>query len=216
MIWALADGTEYTDCRESAEVDQVSGRLRTVTVDVNINTILRVIEDGCHSSIWKLADDLHIPRMLIQRILTMELGMKYISSMWVPHLLQIKEIECRHSVCLENLSRISYDPNFLSRAITVDESWIYHYNPKTKHESEAWLHSGKSRMKKVCQLKVAGKVMLVAFTCQGMVHQHVCPSKTWISKKYYKMVPERLIGHIWQKWSELLRRWILRQDNARP
>ncbi len=55
---------------------------------------------------------------------------------WVPHFLRAKEIECRRSVCLENLAQISQDPGFVLHVITADQSWIYHYNPKTKCESE--------------------------------------------------------------------------------
>ncbi len=44
------------DGKESAE---------TVVTEVNINTVSVVIEDDCRSSILKLADDLHIPRMSI-------------------------------------------------------------------------------------------------------------------------------------------------------
>ncbi len=55
----------------------------------------------------------------------------------VGHILLAEEMELYHSVCLENLARISEDPDFLFRVITVDESLIHHYSLKTKCESEA-------------------------------------------------------------------------------
>ncbi len=67
-------------CREFAETEHVGGCPRTVVIDVNIGTVLGAIEEDCHPCIQKLADDLHIPRMSIQRIFTKELGMKRVCS----------------------------------------------------------------------------------------------------------------------------------------
>ncbi len=52
------------------------------------------------------------------------------------------------------------------------------------------------------------------FDCRGLVNSYICPPKTQISKEYYKFVLEGLLDHIWWKWPELLRWWILHQDNA--
>jgi hypothetical protein len=35
------------------------------------------------------------------------------------------------------------DPNdFLSRFVTLDETWLYHYDPETKQQIMEWRHSG--------------------------------------------------------------------------
>ena len=40
------------------------------------------------------------------------------------------------------------DPNdLLSRLVTMDETWLYHYGPGTKQQSMEWRHSGLSRPK---------------------------------------------------------------------
>ncbi len=57
----------FTDGRESAEIEHVGGRDRTDMIDVNINTVSVILEDDPHSSICKIADDLHILRMSIPR-----------------------------------------------------------------------------------------------------------------------------------------------------
>ncbi len=97
----------FKDGRESVETQHVGGGPRTVMTDVNINTVSVVIEEEHHSSIWKLADDLHIPVMSIQWILTKELRMKRVCLMWVPHFLHAKEIVCRCSV-VWNIWHISH------------------------------------------------------------------------------------------------------------
>ena len=41
------------------------------------------------------------------------------------------------------------DPSdFLSRLLTMDETWLYHYDPETKQQSVEWRHSGSHRPKR--------------------------------------------------------------------
>jgi len=47
------------------------------------------------------------------------------------------------------LEFIRRDPNdFLSRLVTTDKTWFYHYDPETKQQSMEWRHSGSPRPKK--------------------------------------------------------------------
>jgi len=56
------------------------------------------------------------------------------------------------------------DPNdFLSRLVTMDETWLYHYDPETKQQSVEWQHSGSPRPKKFRLQKSAGKVLASIF-----------------------------------------------------
>ncbi len=45
MIRLFADGIEHLQMAEAAETTHVGARLRTVTTDVNINTMSAVIEE---------------------------------------------------------------------------------------------------------------------------------------------------------------------------
>jgi len=41
------------------------------------------------------------------------------------------------------------DPNdLLSRLVTMDETWLYQYDPEIKQKSREWWHSGSPRPKK--------------------------------------------------------------------
>ncbi len=127
----------FTDGKKSSEVEQVGGRQRIVAMDVNINTVSVVIEEDCHSSIRMLADDLHILRMSIQCILTKELKMKPVSSIWALHFLRAEEMEHHRLLCSKNLLQISQDPDILFRVIAVDKFWIHHNNPPL-NVSQRW------------------------------------------------------------------------------
>ncbi len=61
MIRPFADGIEHLQVAESAEIERVGERLKTVMMDVHINTVSVMIEGDCHSSIRMLVNELHIP-----------------------------------------------------------------------------------------------------------------------------------------------------------
>jgi len=56
------------------------------------------------------------------------------------------------------------DPNdFLSRLLTMDETWLYQYDPETKQQSMEWRHSGSPRPKKFRVEKSTGKFLASIF-----------------------------------------------------
>jgi len=57
-------------------------------------------------------------------------------------------------VVLANLEFFQRGPNdFLSRLVTMDETWLYHYDLETKQQSMEWRHSGSPRPKKNSECK---------------------------------------------------------------
>jgi len=51
------------------------------------------------------------------------------------------------------------DPNdFLSRLVTMDETWLYHHDPEAKQQSMEWRHSGSPRPKKFRVQKIRWKI----------------------------------------------------------
>ncbi len=59
--------------------------------------------------------------------------------------------------------------------------------------------------------------MLCAFfDAEGVIHQHVAPPKTKINAVYYAQVLKLLQKRINKKTLEIVRLWILHQDNVRP
>jgi len=56
------------------------------------------------------------------------------------------------------------DPNdFLSRLVTMDETWLYYYDQKTKQQSMEWQNSSLPHPKKFRVQKSAGKVLASIF-----------------------------------------------------
>jgi len=57
-----------------------------------------------------------------------------------------------------------HNPNdFLSRLVTVDETWLYHYDPETEKQLMEWWHSGSIHPKKNPISKMRWKISRLDF-----------------------------------------------------
>jgi len=76
--------------------------------------------------------------------------------------------------------------NFLSQLVTMNETWLYHYDPETKQQSMEWRHSGSARSKKFRMQKSAGKVLASIFWDQdGILLINYLPKGQTINVDYY-------------------------------
>jgi len=111
-----------------------------------------------------IAEQLGISRERVGSIIHEDLDMMKLSAKWVPKCLNAdqKRQRCQSS---ENIFEFfQRDPNdFLSRLVTMDETWLYHYDPETKQQSLKWRHSGSPRPKKNPIAKIRWKSTLLDF-----------------------------------------------------
>ena len=64
----------------------------------------------------------------------------------------------------EILSFFYADPNtFLKIFVTMDETWVHHFQPKTKQQSKQWKHLGSLPPKEANTGMFPGKVMITMF-----------------------------------------------------
>ena len=90
--------------------------------------------------------------------------MRKLSTKWVPKCLKADQTRQRCQSSEQLLEFFRRDPNyFLSRLVTMDKTWLYHYDPETKQQSMEWRHSGSTRPKKFRVQKSAGKVLVSIF-----------------------------------------------------
>jgi hypothetical protein len=66
-------------------------------------------------------------------------------------------------VCTELQKAVRHDPNFLSKVITGDISWLYGYDRETKQEPLQWKTPSSPQLKKVHQVRSNIKSMLNIF-----------------------------------------------------
>jgi len=103
-----------------------------------------------------------------------------------------KSQQCQLSEQLLEFFR--HDPNdFLSQLVTIDETWLYHYDLETKQQSMEWRHSGSSHTKKLRLQKSAGKVLTSIFWDQDSILIIDYPPKgQTINAEYYSSLPVQL------------------------
>ena len=105
----------------------------TITADENIEAVERIVMRDRQISIRRLAEELAI----IYEIMNNQLGMKKACTRWALKLLT--PIQCANLVdCSQELlqqSEVNQD-NFFDSIVTVDESWIRHYDPLSQLEAK--------------------------------------------------------------------------------
>jgi len=79
------------------------------------------------------------------------------------------------------------DPNdFLSRSVTMEEIWLYHYDPETKQQLMEWRYSGSPRPQKFRVQKSAGKVIASIFWNQNdILLIDYLPKRQTTNAEYY-------------------------------
>jgi len=104
--------------------------------------------------------------------------MRKLSAKWVPKCPNAdqKRQRCQSSEKIWEFFR--RDPNdFLSRLVTMVETWLYHYDPETKQQSVEWRHSGSPRPKKIPSAKIRCKRSRINFWGSRRHPSH------WLSSK---------------------------------
>ena len=86
--------------------------------------------------------------------------MHKLTARWVPKSLSDEQMATRASVYTTLLKRFrSKEDDFLSRLVTVDETWVHYYEPENKAQSRQSVGPGTPRPKKFKTQPSAGKVM---------------------------------------------------------
>ena len=95
----------------------------------------RAIEYDRRLTVRELENDLGIPKTIVAEILTENLGMVRVAAKFIPKLLTAEQKSLRLQIAQENLEMVNNNENILKKIITGDESWVYGYDPETKHQS---------------------------------------------------------------------------------
>jgi hypothetical protein len=148
----------FKDGRTSVDDDERSGRPSTSTTPVNIAKVREAILADRRRTIHDVCEIVGVSYGTVQSILSDDLNMRRIAVKFVPRLLSNDQKEHRIAVCGELRDQARDDPNFISKVITGDESWVYGYDPETKQQSSQW-----KRPKKARQVRSNVKSMLIVF-----------------------------------------------------
>ena len=97
----------------------------------------------------EIANALHVSHGSVSTTLHDRLGMHKLTARWVPKSLSDEQMATRASVYSAPLKRFrSNEDDFLSRLVTVDETWVHYYEPENKAQSRQSVGPGSPRPKK--------------------------------------------------------------------
>jgi len=163
------------------------GRPKTVTTPEIIDQIHELILEDRRILAKSIAEKLGTSRERVGSIVHEDLDIRKLSAKWVPKCLKADQKRQRWQSSEHLLEFFRRDPNdFLSRLVTMDETWLYHYDPETKQQSMEWRHSGSPRPKKFRVQKSAGKVLASIFWDQdGILPIDYLPMGQTINAEYY-------------------------------
>ena len=197
------------------------GRRRTSRTAENIQAVKTFVNDDCHVSVRFLAACLNIGKSTVHEILTQDLALRNVSSVWVPHNLSEENKACRVN-CAKQIRRLFFQEGmeaFCDKLVVQDETWVYLKGQQNKQQNRCWLQADQPRPQVVRRSLSDKKVMLlVAFTPSKRFSIMVLPPKQTADADF--MI--RFVRHTGDLWrclrtnpihlNEIWWQW----DNARP
>ena len=110
------------------------GRPKTVTTPEVINQIHELILEDGRISAKSVDEQLGISRERVGSIILKDLDMRKLSAKWVPKCLNADQKRQRCHSSEQHLEFFGAIPMFSCRArlVTMDETWLYHFDPETK------------------------------------------------------------------------------------
>ena len=109
---------------------------KTVTSPKIIDQIHELIVEDCQILAKLIFEQLGISREQVRSIIHEDLDMRKLSAKWVPKCLNADQKRQRCQSSQQLLEFFWHNPNdFLSRLVTMDETWLYHYDLETKQQS---------------------------------------------------------------------------------
>jgi len=123
------------------------GRRKTVTTPEIIDQKRELILDDSRISVKSIAEQLGISGERVGYIIHKDLDMRKLSAKWVTKCLEADQ-KVNGASLLGNFRIFWRDLNdFLLLLVTMDKTWLYHYDPETKKQSMKWWHSISPRLK---------------------------------------------------------------------
>ena len=209
---------EFKRSRTSLEDETRSGRPSDATNEEMCNKVLDLVYSDRRIKVEEIANALHISHGSVSTTLHDRLGMHKLTARWVPKSLRDEQMATRASVYSALLKRFrSKEDDFLSRLVTVDETWVHYYEPENKAQSRQSAGPGSQRPKKFKTQSSAGKVMATVFwDPQGVIMLDFLVKKSTITVAYYANLLDQLRTLICEKrWGKLSKGILFQQDNAR-
>jgi len=111
------------------------GRPKGTASIENVQIVNDMLKEDRHLTIRHIAETTGIHATTVYRIVSDDLGMKKVSTRWVPRMLEDEQKQnmSMFAVCTDLLCCLQTQPQiFLNRVVMQDETWVHHFDLETK------------------------------------------------------------------------------------
>lgn len=128
----------------------------------------------------------------VQNILKKDLKLSKKCAKYTPYLLTDAQAQRRVDICNFWTRLISNSPRILQCVITMDESWVYLYDPETKEQSREWLCNFEQWPQKPRHTIGTGKVMAVTFfDAKGLIYVKFVRRPQTVNQRTFQAILSR-------------------------
>lgn len=207
---------DRTDFNRTVGSGRKSSELRSNSVD----QVEQLIIIDPSMSVQRIADHLHIPHTMVQRILTDDLGKKWIATKWIPHHLTEANQALRVERC-SDLIEAMRSRQCRSNLITIDEKWFYCRNMAPKSQIGQWVTPGgdQPKLQTARRTTMEKKIMaIIAVSQSGHHYYEILTLNNSINAERYIVFLENLLRFLstCKPYPILPENARILHDNARP
>ncbi len=128
----------------------------------------------------------------IQRILKKDLKLTKRSCTFVPAVLTDFHKQTRRDVCNLFTRILHQNPRVFRHIVTMDESWIYVWDPNQRQQSKEWLRPGEPVGQVPRRTIATAKIMLVSFyDSQGMIYYEYVQWPQTVNQQVFRAIFRR-------------------------
>jgi Transposase. len=201
---------EFRSGRTSLYDDPREGRPTTATEPVVVAKIEKLILEDRRVTVNFLVREVNISRGSVHKILHDMMHMCKVATRWVPSTLTPSQKQQR-VVCAQNILDLYYrDEDFLNQLVTMDECWVYLFDPETNEINKACEQPSIPTPKKAKVQHSSGKVMLSVFwDHKGVIMTDYLRKGSKKTDEYYKNLLKKLREVIKERREDLVTKGIL-------
>ncbi len=166
----------------------------------NVHRVENIVASDRGVTIKDISQRTGISITSVQRILKKDLKLKKKCASFVPAVLTDAHKTRRRDVCNFFTRLKGQCPRVFTSLVTMDESWIYTWDPRMRIHNKEWLHQGEDKPLVPRKTLATAKVMIVSFfDAKGMVYYEFVQRPQTVNQQVFRGIFRRFDaggGHI--------------------
>ncbi len=158
----------------------------------NIRKVEDAVSNDRRVTIREISVKTGLARTTVQRILRKDLKLNKRCATFVPAVLTDAHKEKCRQVCNFFTRLMSQNPRVFRNLVTMDESWIYMWDPSMRVHNKEWLRPGEPKPMIARRTLATGKVMLVSFfDSRGLVYYEFVQRPQTVNQQVFRAIFRR-------------------------